>query len=151
MNSLEAMLALNNAHQKETGYLTQDALSGMIETAFHCVTEDDGAEGLLIAFDQDAAYQSPNFNWFKTRYDRFVYVDRIIVAPHARGRGMARAFYQDLFTRARTAHHSRIVCEINLDPPNPGSLAFHAALDFVAVGEALLDNGKTVRYMECLL
>ncbi len=103
------------------------------------------ADALLLAFDRDAAYDNPNFNWFKARYPRFVYVDRIVVAASARGRGLARALYLDLF--ARSAGHERVVCEINAEPPNPASDAFHAALGFAAVGSARLPGtGKTVRY-----
>jgi uncharacterized protein len=148
MNEIDHLLNLNNAHAKETGPLTHDELTQMLATAFHSASVGTGKDGLLIAFDQDAAYQSPNFLWFKARYETFVYVDRIIVAAHARGRGLARTFYEDLFDRARKAGHERIVCEVNLYPPNPGSLSFHAALGFVGVGEAVLENGKTVRYME---
>lgn len=103
------------------------------------------ADALLLAFDQDAAYDNPNFAWFKARYGRFVYVDRIVVAPAARGRGLATALYLDLFRRAHG--HDRVVCEVNADPPNPASDAFHAALGFEAVGSALLPGAdKTVRY-----
>ena len=148
MTELDHLLALNNAHQRETGPLTRDALARMLATAFHSASVGGGKDGVLITFDQDAAYDSPNFLWFKARYAAFVYVDRIIVAAHARGRGLARDFYEDLFARAAKARQPRVVCEVNLDPPNPGSLAFHAALGFVAVGEAVLQNGKTVRYLE---
>jgi uncharacterized protein len=151
MSGIDHLLALNNAHSVETGPLTRDALIHMLETAFHSATKGAGKDGLLLAFDQDAGYQSPNFLWFKARYSRFVYVDRIIVAEHARGRGLARIFYEALFDRAREAGHECVVCEVNLDPPNPGSLSFHAAIGFVTVGEADLENGKTVRYMEHLL
>ncbi len=44
-------------------------------------------EALLLAFDQAADYDSPNFLWFRERFPRFVYVDRIVVAGEARGRG----------------------------------------------------------------
>ncbi len=64
------------------------------------------ADALLLAFDQDAAYDNPNFAWFKARTSRFVYVDRIVVAPAARGRGLAKALYLDLFRRARG--HARL-------------------------------------------
>jgi uncharacterized protein len=161
MNGIDNLLVLNNAHSVETGPLTQKELTAMLDTAFHSAVEDgaveDGAvedggkDGLLIAFDQDGDYASPNFLWFKARYERFVYVDRIIVAEHARGRGLARKFYEGLFNRARGAGHDRVVCEVNLDPPNPGSLRFHAAMGFVSVGDAVLENGKTVRYMERVL
>jgi predicted GNAT superfamily acetyltransferase len=52
-----------------------------------------------------------------------------------------------LFGAARAAGHERIVCEVNSDPPNPASEAFHKALGFAPVGEALLGNGKTVTYL----
>ena len=151
MTEFDHLLALNNAHQTETGPLTRDALARMLATAFHSASVGGGKDAMLITFDQDAAYDSPNFLWFRARYAAFVYVDRIIVAAHARGRGVARDFYEDLFARAAKARQPRVVCEVNLDPPNPGSLAFHAALGFVAVGDAVLKNGKTVRYLERVL
>ena len=52
----------------------------------------------------------------------------------------------------RAAGHERVVCEVNADPPNPVSDAFHAALGFAEVGSARLSGtplssmGKTVRY-----
>jgi predicted GNAT superfamily acetyltransferase len=151
MAVLNNLLALNNAHQTETGFLEIEELTSMMAKAFYCEYSGEGGDALLITFDQDANYASPNFLWFKSRYDRFVYVDRIIVALHARGQGLARQYYETLFARAAAAGHSRVTCEVNLDPPNPGSLAFHAALGFVPCGETLLGNGKTVRYLERLL
>jgi uncharacterized protein len=148
MSVLDNMLALNNTHQTETGYLDRATLAFMIDRAFFSIYDGDGHDALLISFDQDAEYGSPNFKWFQSRFDRFVYVDRIIVAPYARGKGIASAYYTDLFQRAELAGHTRITCEVNLDPPNPGSLAFHAALGFATCDEAVLGNGKTVRYLE---
>lgn len=148
MTEIDHLLSLNNAHAVETGPLTRDELSHMLATAYHSASMGTGKDGLIITFDQNAPYESPNFIWFKARHDSFVYVDRIIVAEHARGRGLARTFYQALFEKAARDGHERVVCEVNLDPPNPGSLNFHAALGFAAVGEAVLENGKTVRYME---
>jgi uncharacterized protein len=148
MSDIDAILALSARHETETSSLDRVSLSTMLDEAFYSATAADGADGYLIVFDQDAKYDSVNFNWFRTRYDRFVYVDRIVVAEHARGRGLARAFYADLFIRAKNAGHTRLVCEINLDPPNPGSLAFHQALGFHEIGQATLANGKTVSYQE---
>jgi len=101
-----------------------------------------------MAFDQDADYDSPNYLWFRERYPRFVYVDRIVVAPAMRKRGLANHLYEDLFRVAKDAGHERVVCEVNFDPPNPASDAFHAALGFVEVGQASIHDGaKTVRYL----
>jgi predicted GNAT superfamily acetyltransferase len=140
-----ALLALNNAHAEQLSWLESERLDHLLTQAFLATHLDDQA--LLITFDQDADYDSPNFLWFRDRYPRFIYVDRVVVDPRARGRGHARALYRDLFDRAHAAGHGRIVCEINADPPNPASDAFHDALGFTEVGRAEIHGGrKTVSY-----
>lgn len=146
--TLDLVLALNEAHAVETSRLTPERLAALWAMAFRAEAIADGrtCDAFLIALDQDAAYDSPNFRWFQARYPRFVYVDRIVTAQAARGRGLAKALYDDLFAQAREAGHERICCEVNVDPPNPGSDAFHAAIGFAEVGRASLP-GKTVRYL----
>ena len=143
-----ALIALNNRHELETSFLTPDDWSAMISEAFMAVSIGNGI-GLLITFDQDAGYGSPNFLWFRKRLKRFVYVDRIIVDEGGRGKGYARQLYEALFETARAAGHGLVTCEVNLDPPNPGSDAFHARMGFELVGQAeLAGKGKTVRYLQ---
>lgn len=114
--------------------------------ADHARGADRGA--FLIAFGERADYRSPNFLWHRARFDRFLYVDRVAVAATHRRRGLAAALYRDLFAVAATRGAGRVVAEINADPPNPASDAFHAALGFETVGTAHLpDRGKTVRYV----
>lgn len=144
--SLAGVLALNNAHAAELSWLEQGDLDHLIAEAFHARAIGD-CDAFLIAFDQGADYRSPNFLWFRERYERFVYVDRVVVAASARGRGLARALYEDLFAGASQAGHRVITCEVNAEPPNPASDAFHAALGFATVGGATIQDGKkTVRY-----
>ena len=145
-----AILALNNAHAQELSLLDADALGRMIGHAFHAVRAGE-ADAFMIAFDQGGDYASPNFLWFRERYERFVYVDRIAVNPSARGRGLARMLYEDLFELARRAGHARVVCEVNSQPPNPASDAFHKSMGFAEVGSARLGAAKQVRYFERLL
>ena len=146
------VLALNNAHAYETSFLDAPGISALLDHAFYCRGIDRGATAFLIALDQNAHYDNPNFNWFKQRYGSFVYVDRVIVAGAARGQGLATKLYEDLFIKARDAGHGRVVCEINIDPPNPVSDAFHGAMGFAAVGQAVLYSGKKeVRYFEKIL
>jgi predicted GNAT superfamily acetyltransferase len=141
------ILALNNAHAVETSFLDEVRLARMLDEAF-LATRIGDVDAFLIVFDQQARYDSPNFAWFRARYPDFAYVDRIITCANARGCGYARALYQDLFEKAAARGHKRVVCEVNLDPPNPGSDAFHAALGFAEVGRQVLPGlGKTVRYL----
>jgi predicted GNAT superfamily acetyltransferase len=142
------LLELNNRHARETSYLDTDAWEWLIGQAFAATVSAD-LRSFLIAFDQGAEYDSTNFIWFRSRFHRFVYIDRIVVAPDVRRRGLARRLYEDLFERAWLEEHERVVCEVNRIPPNPGSDAFHDRLGFTAIGHAQLpDTKKVVRYLE---
>lgn len=141
-----AILALNNEHAAELSWLEPERLSFLLGEAFY-IRRIGALEAFIMTFDQDARYDSPNFLWFRSRYPRFVYVDRVVVAGQARGRGHARRLYEDLFAEVARAGHSIVTCEVNADPPNPVSDAFHAALGFAEVGSAVIHGGKkTVRY-----
>ena len=142
-----AILALNNAHAQDLSWLEGERLAYLVGEAFLAKRIGE-VDAFLLAFDQDARYDSPNFIWFRTRYPRFVYVDRIVVAASARGRGCARQLYSNLFEHVALAGHDRVVCEVNKIPPNAASDAFHAALGFVEVGTAsVYDGSRTVRYL----
>ena len=115
---------------------------------FKVAQHDSETVGFLLALAEGASYDSLNYRWFANKFRQFVYVDRIIVDPSHRGGGLARRLYDDLFRRARTAGHDTVACEVNVDPPNPGSDAFHERMGFVEMGRAALPaSGKTVRYL----
>jgi predicted GNAT superfamily acetyltransferase len=139
------LLALNNAHAQELSWLEPERLEYLVGEAF-LARRIGNLDAFLLAFDQGARYDSPNYLWFRKRYERFVYVDRIVVASAARGRGCARRLYHDLFDHAVRAGHDHVFCEVNLSPPSPVSDAFHAALGFVEVGTASVGN-RIVRYL----
>jgi uncharacterized protein len=142
-----AVLALNNAHAVELSWLDAERLRSLIAQAFYARAVG-AVDAFLLAFDQTADYDSPNYLWFRRRYPRFVYIDRVVVEPLARRRGYAQRLYADLFFCARQAGHRLVVCEVNSDPPNPASDAFHAAQRFAEVGAASIHGGaKTVRYL----
>jgi predicted GNAT superfamily acetyltransferase len=146
------ILSLNNPHASETSLLDEFGMIALLKMAFYARGIDRGATALLLALDQNAPYENTNFKWFKASRKSFVYIDRIIVADSVRGLGIARLLYEDLFAAAIRSGHHRVVCEVNLDPPNPASDAFHQAMGFHEVGQAAIHGGKkTVRYFEKLL
>jgi predicted GNAT superfamily acetyltransferase len=149
---IAVMLTLNNANGAETSLLDETGMDALLGAAFYARGTDRGATAFLIALDHNAAYVNPNFSWFRERRKSFVYIDRVIVAQASRGHGIGRKLYQDLFGAATQAGYDRVVCEVNIQPPNPASEAFHAAMGFIGIGDAAIHNGKkTVRYFEKIL
>ena len=145
--NLQAALTLNNAYTIELSLLDAGQLRALIDQAFHAVIAPP-ADAFLIALDQTAVYDSPNYAWHRARHERFVYVDRLVVAQAARGRGLAREMYAGLFAAARAAGHTQVLCEVNSDPPNPASDQLHASLGFKPIGAATIHGGtKMVRYL----
>jgi predicted GNAT superfamily acetyltransferase len=140
---LAGLLALNNEHAIEVNALTADELARFVALAARARVVEGGS-AFLIAFDETTPPQGPNHAWFRERLPAFVYVDRVVVAAPAQGRGLGRLLYQDLiaFAGARP-----LCCEVNIVPPNPTSLAFHERLDFKPYGEAVDPRSdKRVRY-----
>ena len=145
--SREALLRVNNASDRETSLLSPERFNRMIASAT-VATSIEPSKAFLLAFGQTDDYDGIHFKWFQSRYDRFLYVDRIVVAEEYRSRGYGQILYANLFLRATELGHSCIACEVNIQPPNPGSDRFHAAQGFEEVGRATIDNGvKAVRYL----
>ena len=107
--------------------------------------------GFLTALTPELSYASANFEWFQANRERFVYIDRIIVAEAARGSGVGRQLYQDLAEFA-APFGDLLTCEVNLRPPNPGSILFHERMGFREVGRQETEGGtKEVALMEKVL
>ena len=108
---------------------------------FRTLQLDDIIAGFLIALTSGKDYHSPNYKWFEKKFDSFMYVDRIVIDPAYQSNGLGWAFYNNLrdFTRGGSP---RITCEVNLRPPNEGSIIFHEKYGFRQVGKQETEGGK---------
>lgn len=141
---LEAVRLLNNSEIPHVSQLSPAELQHLAGQAFYfrvVISPTDEIVGFLLALNENAVYESMNFQWFKSRYDRFVYVDRVVVCTSAQGNGVGRLIYSDLCARAALAANI-LTCEVNLRPENPKSLGFHQALGFDQVGTQDTEGGK---------
>ncbi len=57
--------------------------------------------------------------------------------------GIGRLLYADLEGVA-SAHAPDLTCEVNLDPPNPGSFVFHERSGFFEVGRQHTGGGENL-------
>lgn len=114
------------------------------------VAEIQTAEGdhvigaFLIAFREGADYDSVNYQWFEHHFDHFLYVDRVVVDIPARGGGLGDLIYDAIFAYARANKIERVTAEIDIEPANPISLAFHEKYGFKEVGRQEVQGTKIV-------
>lgn len=112
---------------------------------FDVIEVDGRVGGFVVTFAPGSAYDSPNYRWFSEHLGaRFYYLDRIVLDPRCRRRGVAGRVYEELEPVA--AAHGCLALEVNLQPPNPASLAFHTARGYREVGR-LGDPGHLVTLM----
>jgi uncharacterized protein len=141
---LPAVAALNAAEVPRLGPLDDEALAahaGRCDLALVAVSPAGDLVGFVLALGPGHDYASANYRWFERRGGRHLYVDRVAVATSARRRGVASALYDAVEDRARADGLAEVTCEVNVRPPNPGSLAFHVARGFVEVGQQDTSGG----------
>jgi predicted GNAT superfamily acetyltransferase len=143
----DELLRVSNASATETSRLAPDQFDRLIDWASVALVIPPAA-AFLLAFKQSDNYDGGHFLWFRSRFERFLYIDRVVVAKEFRRHGLGRRLYGEAFKQAANIGHIPLVCEVNLQPPNPISDKFHAAQGFEEVGRATIDDGaKTVRYL----
>lgn len=142
---LPELLTMNNAAVPNVNELDAARLTELVDLAAQALvaTDGDALLGFVLTMAEDTAYDSVNYQWFAARYPRFRYVDRVVVAEPGRGAGTGTALYKAVFENA--APGVPVTCEVNVRPPNEGSLRFHRRHGFVEVGRQDTEGGtKTV-------
>jgi len=115
------------------------SLSGLHRVAI-AAGDANRVAGYLLAFDREAAYDGEEFLAFrKLLPGPFVYIDQVAVAADQKRHGVAARLYAGL--------EGVLCCDVNLQPPNPASSAFHRALGFESVEILSTADGRKVELM----
>jgi hypothetical protein len=153
-NDFPAIVEINAAEVIYTSDMDIERL-GLLDSiaAYHRVAVyNQVVVGFLLAMSDGTSYINDNYRWFMQRYEKFLYVDRIVIKPGYQGQNIGTMLYKDAISFAKKASIPRITCEIYSFPPNKRSLAFHAGLGFREVGEQFLENtGKKLSMQEVLV
>ena len=136
---LPRVLKINNANTPGVSELTFTELETDLENSLHALAIDNEQGevcAFCITFDPGAPDAGANHRWFSERYESFVYLDRIAIDSNHQNRGLGALLYQSVELHMQnSAEHSLLCCEVNLEPPNPGSLRFHQRIGFAEVGQ----------------
>ncbi len=150
---LAAVHALNEAAYPAVGTETLDALRRIADQSLVALVIDEADTGTIAGFclvlEPGADYGSGNFRWFRERYDDFVYLDRVAISPAVQRRGLGARLYAEVERLAaeQRPEAAHFTLEVNLRPRNDQSLAFHAGLGFVEVGQRETEYGALVSLM----
>lgn len=101
----------------------------------------------VVCFREDSQYQSMNYKFFKKRFKRFFYVDRIGVVKGFKNKGLGTFIYSKIDDICLNKGLP-ICAEVNIVPINEESIKFHEKMGFSKVSEAYSNPEYGVRYYE---
>lgn len=149
-DDLPTVHELNESEVPHVGTETIEALAAIVELAVAAWAFDDAGvlAGFVLTLPPGTAYDSLNYRWFDAGTPDFWYVDRIVIAATHRRQGLASRFYDEL--RAQAPPTVRRIClEVNVEPPNPVSMAFHEGYGFRTLDHLRHPDGHVVALMAC--
>lgn len=143
-NDIPAVTALNNTAHPAVTLLTEEETTRLFELCnirLVATNRDRHITAFLLSLGMGKDYDSENYQWFEDRGVRHQYIDRVVVGSSAKGTGIGRALYESVFEHARQCGANEVTAEVNLRPPNPGSVAFHERLGFRRLAEQETKGG----------
>jgi predicted GNAT superfamily acetyltransferase len=143
-SDIPQITVLNNDAHPAVPVLSEQQMLQLKEFCDVALTATNN-QGQIIAFILSMGggkeYTSENYQWFESLKLRHQYIDRVVVDASAKGTGIGRALYESVFERARERGANEVTAEVNLEPPNPGSVLFHERLGFRKLGEQDTKDG----------
>ncbi len=142
----EQILRLNEESVHFLSPLSKEKLTHLHkESEILKVVEINGSvEAFVLALREGKDYDSVNYTWFEKNYDKFLYIDRVVVSVKKQNSGLGKLLYEEVFKHAKLTGVPVVTAEINIEPANPISLKFHEKFGFKEVGKQAVAGGKKI-------
>ncbi len=140
------VLELNEESVHFLSPLNMEKLEHLVSKSelFEVVEVDGEVEAFVLTITEGKDYDSVNYLWFAKHYERFLYIDRVVVSVKMNGKGLGSMLYKSVFEYAKQHNFPFVTAEIDINPPNPGSLSFHEKYGFNEVGKQTVAGGKKI-------
>tara|TARA_B100001996_G_scaffold380289_1_gene367479 strand:- start:60 stop:545 length:486 start_codon:yes stop_codon:yes gene_type:complete len=137
----ERIWTINEEGLPGTGKVSQQEIKALLDFSSLSMGAylEERLVGFVICLPPNTEYGSLNYAWFNQRYDDFLYVDRIAVSSECQNQNIGSILY-DYVKRQSEEIGVPVTAEVNIYPPNPGSMRFHDRHGFEQVG--VLDHGE---------
>ena len=138
---VDSIWIINEEGLPGTGKVSHQEIESLLDFASLAVGAYYGENlvGFVICLPPKTAYGSLNYAWFNQRYNQFLYVDRIAVGTQYQNQKIGTILYDFVKSSAREKGIP-VTAEVNIQPPNPGSMRFHNRHGFQQVG--VLDHDE---------
>lgn len=138
---VESIWEINEDGLPGTGKVSRDEIEALLDFSSLAVGAYYTQElaGFVICLPPKTDYASLNYAWFNQRYSEFLYVDRIAVRTQYQNQKIGTLLY-DFVKRHAIENRIPVTAEVNIQPPNPGSMRFHDRHGFQQVG--VLDHDE---------
>lgn len=145
-DDLDAVWEINQENVPAVGEESIESLGEIVASSEIAlgVLEDDRIVGFCLVLPPGASYDSPNYRYFAARYQDFAYLDRVAFRASHQGRGLGSTLYRELEQRLE---RPILTLEVNVVPPNEGSMRFHRRSGFVELEQRETRPGKLVSLM----
>ena len=132
---VDTIWSINEEGLPGTGKVSPEEIEALLDFSSLAVGAYYGEElaGFVICLPPKTAYGSLNYAWFNKRYDKFLYVDRIAVSIEYQNQNIGSTLYEHVKKQAEEMG-APVTAEVNIHPPNPGSMRFHDRHGFEQVG-----------------
>ena len=116
-----------------------------IADIFWTVEVDGERAAFLIGIREGAPYPNENFAFFSRTFEKFLYVDRIVIDEPFRKMGLGKKLYEAVKEHALDSGVTTVTAEVDTEPVyNNASLIFHESMGFREVGEQRV-RGNTIK------
>ena len=153
-SDFDSVLRINSAGHPGIAGLSRDEIVHLrqLATMFSVLRERDTCVGYVIAYDRSKPYDGEEFIWFKGNLsEEFLYIDQIAIDQDSRGTGLGTKIYAALKGFAARRNFVSLVCEVNIEPPNPVSFSFHTKNGFKEIDRLKVSDGRFVSLMKAQL
>ena len=106
-------------------------------------THEDIIKAFVLCMREGQDYNSPNYQYISSRFQNFLYVDRIAVQEELRGKGIGEKIYSTVIDKGKE-NNLDILCEVNTRPLNEPSIAFHQKMGFEEIGTNDFEKNSVV-------
>lgn len=142
-------LEINQANTPAVGSIDSERLAFIYgESAISLgATVDGRLVGFTMVLAPGSAYDSVNYRWFQSNHPETWYLDRVAISAAYRRQGLGAGLYRSVFEQLTSAGARCLGLEVNIEPPNPVSMAFHERLGFETLAQQTTDYGAVVAMM----